>query len=53
MKIGYTDEAGRTIVASATRNGHRVYVGLMRCQDIVADTTPLMDWVFKNYTWPS
>ena len=53
VKIGYTDEAGRTIVASAKRNGHRVYVGLMRCQNIVTDSTPLMDWVFGNYTWPS
>jgi D-alanyl-D-alanine carboxypeptidase len=52
VKIGYTDDAGRTIVASASRNGHRVYVTLMGCGDIVADTTPLFDWVFANYTWP-
>lgn len=53
VKIGYTDAAGRTIVASATRNGHRVYVGLLHVGDIVADTTPLMNWAFSNYTWSS
>src|SRR5438445_4175167 len=29
VKIGYTEIAGRTIVASATPDGHRVYVSLM------------------------
>jgi D-alanyl-D-alanine carboxypeptidase (penicillin-binding protein 5/6) len=53
VKIGYTDEAGKTIIASATRKGHRVYVGLMRCSNIVTDSAPLMDWVFANYTWPN
>jgi D-alanyl-D-alanine carboxypeptidase len=53
VKIGYTDNAGKTIVASATRNGHRVYVALLNCGDIVADSVPLMNWVFDNYAWPS
>jgi D-alanyl-D-alanine carboxypeptidase len=51
VKIGYTDNAGKTIVASASRNGHRVYVVLLHCHDIVADSTPLFDWVFGNFTW--
>jgi hypothetical protein len=51
VKIGYTDAAGRTIVASATRNGHRVYVALLHCGDIVADTAPLFDWVFSSFSW--
>jgi len=53
VKIGYTDNAGRGIVASATRNGHQVFVALMHCGDIVNDSVPLFDWVFKNYTWPA
>jgi D-alanyl-D-alanine carboxypeptidase (penicillin-binding protein 5/6) len=52
VKIGYTDAAGKTIVASATRDGHRVYVALMHCGDIVADATPLFDWMFANLSWP-
>jgi len=53
VKIGYTDAAGHTIVASATRNGHRVYVVLLNCGDIVNDSVPLFNWVFDNFTWPS
>ncbi len=52
VKIGYTDAAGHTIVASATRDGHRVYVALMHCDDIVDDTVPLFNWVFASFTWP-
>ncbi|HVC32401.1 MAG TPA: D-alanyl-D-alanine carboxypeptidase family protein [Chloroflexota bacterium] len=53
VKIGYTDNAGHTIVGSATRNGHRVYVALMECSDTLGDTVPLFNWVFANYTWPA
>lgn len=53
VKIGYTDNAGKTIVASATRNGHRVYVVLLHCGDIVNDSVPLFNWVFNNFTWPA
>lgn len=53
VKIGYTDNAGKTIVASATRNGHRVYVVLLHCGDIVNDSVPLFNWVFDNFTWPA
>ncbi len=53
VKIGYTDNSGPAIVASATRNGHRVYVALIHCGDIVADSTPLFNWVFDNFTWPA
>jgi len=51
VKIGYTEDAGRTIVASATRDGHRVYIGAFHSTDLVADCKPLFEWVFKNYTW--
>jgi D-alanyl-D-alanine carboxypeptidase len=51
VKIGYTEDAGRTIVASATRNGHRVYIGAFHSTDLVGDTKPLFEWVFKNYSW--
>jgi D-alanyl-D-alanine carboxypeptidase len=53
VKIGYTDAAGHTIVASATRGGHRVYVALLNCADIVQDSVPLFNWVFANFTWSS
>ena len=52
VKVGYTDLAGKTFVGSATRNGHRVYVGLMKTVNIWNDAPPLLDWAFANFTWP-
>jgi D-alanyl-D-alanine carboxypeptidase len=46
IKVGWTEEAGATIVASATRNGRRVIVALMDTDDRVGDSTALMDWAF-------
>jgi D-alanyl-D-alanine carboxypeptidase len=51
VKIGYTEIAGRTIVASATRDGHRVYVSLMGTLNFTGDCTALLDWVFKDFRW--
>lgn len=51
VKIGFTEMAGRATVASATCNGHRVYVALMHAGDIVKDVVPLFDYVFDNYRW--
>jgi D-alanyl-D-alanine carboxypeptidase len=52
VKIGYTPAAGRTMVASATRDGHRVYASFMRSRDLVADGTALLDYAFGAYAWP-
>src|SRR5262249_61200869 len=52
VKIGFTDAAQKTIVASARRDGHRVYVSLMRSADLVTDSTRMFDWVWDNYSWP-
>lgn len=51
VKIGFTDNAGRTIVASATRNGHQVFVAVMKVGDWVSNTAPLFNWVYQNFTW--
>jgi hypothetical protein len=51
VKIGFTDAALKTIVASATHDGHRVYVSLMRSNDLPGDSAALFNWVWKNYTW--
>jgi D-alanyl-D-alanine carboxypeptidase len=52
VKVGFTELAGHTLVASATRWGHRVYVVLLNDAQSQADATKLMNWVFANYTWP-
>jgi D-alanyl-D-alanine carboxypeptidase len=51
VKVGYTDIAGHTIVASATRDGHRVYVSLMGSRNLAADCVALFDWVWQNFGW--
>jgi hypothetical protein len=51
VKIGFTDAAQKTIVASAMRDGHRVYVSLMRSADLVGDCTALFNWVWDNFAW--
>ena len=51
VKIGYTEIAGRTIVASATRDGHRVFVSLMGSRNLAGDCIALFDWVWKSFRW--
>jgi D-alanyl-D-alanine carboxypeptidase (penicillin-binding protein 5/6) len=51
VKIGYTDLAQKTIVASAVRDGHRVYVSLLHSANLVGDASVLFDWVWDNYSW--
>jgi hypothetical protein len=51
VKTGTTDDAGKVLVGSATRNGHRVYAVVMHSDDIQADTSALLDWAWKEFTW--
>ena len=51
VKIGYTEIAGRTVVASASRDGHRVYVSLMGSRNLGGDCIALFDWVWKTFRW--
>jgi D-alanyl-D-alanine carboxypeptidase len=52
VKIGFTNAAGRAIVGSAVHDGHRLYVAMMRSNDIYYDSTALLDWAFDAFTWP-
>jgi D-alanyl-D-alanine carboxypeptidase len=51
IKIGYTGRAGKTIVASATHGGHRVYVTLMHSADLTGESSALFNWVWKTFAW--
>ncbi len=53
VKTGYTMSAGRTLVASATRDGHRLYAVLLNDQALYTDAYALLDWAFANYSWDS
>lgn len=51
VKTGYTEEAGRTLVASVTKNGRRVFVVVLNAPNRDADAAALFDWAFKNFVW--
>lgn len=51
VKIGWTEDAGWTLVASATRDGHRLYAVVLNSADRDADATALLDWAFASYRW--
>jgi D-alanyl-D-alanine carboxypeptidase len=51
VKTGTTDGAGKVLVASATHDGHRVYVVIMHSDDLVADSEALYDWVWQTFAW--
>ena len=51
VKTGYTWSAGRTIVASAVRDGRRIYVVLLDAPDRDGDARKLLEWTFESYEW--
>lgn len=48
VKIGYTDEAGQTIVAAAERDGRRLIVSVLGSTGIYEDAIALFDWAFTS-----
>lgn len=51
VKVGYTDAAGRAIVASAVQDGRRVYVALLRSWDPVGEAQALLEYAFRGFVW--
>jgi D-alanyl-D-alanine carboxypeptidase (penicillin-binding protein 5/6) len=49
VKTGYTREAGKCLVASATKDGHRLVTVLFNSKQIYNDSQILFDYVFTNY----
>jgi D-alanyl-D-alanine carboxypeptidase len=52
VKTGSTDAAGKVLVGSAARGGHRVYAVVMHSEDELADTSALFDWAWQEFAWP-
>jgi D-alanyl-D-alanine carboxypeptidase len=53
VKIGHTLSAGPTLVASATRDGHRLYAVVLNSEHRDADAMALLDWAFAAFSWPA
>ena len=52
VKIGWGGRtAGHTIVGSAARNGHRVFVALLNTPDRAGESAALLNWAFASFTW--
>ncbi len=49
VKTGYTDNAGRCLVASATRSSKRVISVVLDSDAMWDDSTALLDYYFTNY----
>lgn len=48
VKIGYTEEAGQTIVAAVERDGRRLLISDLGSWDRYADVISLFEWAFAN-----
>lgn len=51
VKTGYTRSAGQTLAASATRDGHRIFVVLLSDSHREYDAERLFDWAFAHFAW--
>jgi D-alanyl-D-alanine carboxypeptidase len=50
IKIGFTDEAGQTIVAAAARGGRRIIVSVLGSSTVYQDAIALFEWAFSDTT---
>jgi len=48
VKIGFTDDAGGTIVAAAERDGRMLIASVLGSAGIYQDAITLLDWAFSN-----
>ncbi|MDP2674340.1 MAG: D-alanyl-D-alanine carboxypeptidase family protein [Dehalococcoidia bacterium] len=50
IKIGFTDNAGQTIVAAAERGGRRIIVSVLGSSTVYQDAIALFEWAFSDTT---
>jgi D-alanyl-D-alanine carboxypeptidase (penicillin-binding protein 5/6) len=53
VKTGTTDSAGECLVASATRDGHRLLVILLGSRDRYGEANALLNWANIGWKWRS
>lgn len=52
VKTGFTEDAGLTLVASATRDDRRLFVVLLNAPNRFNEARWLLDWAFEEHLWP-
>ncbi|MBI4036354.1 D-alanyl-D-alanine carboxypeptidase [Candidatus Daviesbacteria bacterium] len=51
VKTGYTKEAKENLVGLVERNNHRILTVVLGSNDRFGETSALIEWVYKNFTW--
>lgn len=51
VKTGFTDLAGECLVASVSRDGHRVISVVLKSNDRFSDSAMLLEWAYRNFIW--
>ncbi len=51
VKTGWTENARENLVTYVNRSNKKVLIALLGSQDRFGETTELIDWVYKNYSW--
>jgi serine-type D-Ala-D-Ala carboxypeptidase (penicillin-binding protein 5/6) len=51
VKTGYTDLAGECLVASVSRDSHRVISVVLKSNDRFGDSARLLEWAYRNFSW--
>lgn len=51
IKTGFTDLAGQCLIASVSRDGHRIVSVVLKSQDRFSDSARLIEWTYRNFVW--
>ncbi len=51
FKTGWTPQAGECLVTLIERHRHPIVIVLLGSQDRFGETTRLIDWLYRNYSW--
>lgn len=53
VKTGFTQTGGEILISEVKKNGQSILIVLLKSSDRFGETTKLIEWVFKNFTWVS
>lgn len=51
VKTGYTENGGEILVTEVKKDNRSVLFVVLKSKDRFAETTVLIDWVFRNFAW--
>jgi len=51
IKTGFTDLAGECLVASVSRDNHKIISVVLKSADRFYDSARLLEWVYRNFSW--